>query len=115
DKSLIRTGADLCAVEAAFSGNDLQKLNPRLIEAGIEPCEGDLIIKRTLRNWHKSAVHQRLAHHFVDLEKSRRRTCRSSRPARPPISIFVRQAIRLARFVCARRRAGRRISKALSP
>ena len=48
DKSLIRTGADLCAVEAAFSGNDLQKLNPRLIEAGVEPCEGDLIIKRTL-------------------------------------------------------------------
>ena len=48
EKSLIRTGADLCAVEAAFSGNDLQKLNPRLIEAGIEPCEGDLIIKRTL-------------------------------------------------------------------
>ncbi len=32
DKSLIRTGADLCAVEAAFSGNDLQKLNPRLID-----------------------------------------------------------------------------------
>src|SRR6266576_6729450 len=49
DKSLIRTGADLCAVEAAFSGNDLQKLlNPRLIEAGIEPCEADLIVKRTL-------------------------------------------------------------------
>ena len=48
DKSLIRTGADLCAVEAAFSGDDLQRLNPRLVEAGIEPCEGDLIIKRTL-------------------------------------------------------------------
>ncbi len=48
DKSLIRTGANLCAVEAAFSGDDLQKLNPRLVEAGIEPCEGDLIIKRTL-------------------------------------------------------------------
>jgi DNA repair protein RecN (Recombination protein N) len=48
DKSLIRTGADLCAVEAAFSGDDLQKLNPRLVEAGVEPCEGDLIIKRTL-------------------------------------------------------------------
>src|SRR5437016_753811 len=48
DKSLSGTGAVLCAVEAAFSGNDLQKLNPRLIEAGIEPCEGDLIIKRTL-------------------------------------------------------------------
>jgi DNA repair protein RecN (Recombination protein N) len=48
DKSLIRTGADLCAVEAAFSGDDLQKLNPRLAGAGVEPCEGDLIIKRTL-------------------------------------------------------------------
>ena len=48
DKSLIRTGADLCTVEAVFSGNDLQKLNPQLVEAGIEPCENDLILKRTL-------------------------------------------------------------------
>ena len=48
DKSLIRTGADLCAVEAAFSGDDLQKLNPQLVEGGIEPCENDLILKRTL-------------------------------------------------------------------
>jgi DNA repair protein RecN len=47
DKSLIRTGADLCTVEAVFSGNDLQKLNPRFVEAGIEPCEDDLIIKRS--------------------------------------------------------------------
>jgi DNA repair protein RecN (Recombination protein N) len=48
DKSLIRIGADLCIVEAVFSGNDLQKLNPQLVEAGIEPCENDLILKRTL-------------------------------------------------------------------
>src|SRR5246127_1304893 len=48
DKSLIRTGADLCTVEAVFSGNDLRKLNPQLVEAGIEPCESDLILKRTL-------------------------------------------------------------------
>src|SRR5438309_10001747 len=48
DKSLIRTGADLCTVEAIFSGEDLQKLNPQLIEAGVEPCENDLILKRTL-------------------------------------------------------------------
>jgi DNA repair protein RecN (Recombination protein N) len=48
DKSLIRTGAVLCTVEAVFSGSDLQKLNPQLIEAGIEPCENDLILKRTL-------------------------------------------------------------------
>jgi DNA repair protein RecN (Recombination protein N) len=48
DKSLIRTGADLCTVEAVFSGDDLQKLNPQLVEAGVEPCENDLILKRTL-------------------------------------------------------------------
>jgi DNA repair protein RecN (Recombination protein N) len=48
DKSLIRTGADLCTVEAVFSGAELQKLNPQLAEAGIEPCENDLILKRTL-------------------------------------------------------------------
>jgi DNA repair protein RecN (Recombination protein N) len=48
DKSLIRTGADLCTVEAVFSGKDLQKLNPQLVEAGIEPCEHDLLLKRTL-------------------------------------------------------------------
>ena len=47
DKSLIRSGADLCMVEAVFSGNDLQKLNPQLVEAGIELCENDLIIKRS--------------------------------------------------------------------
>jgi DNA repair protein RecN (Recombination protein N) len=48
DKSLIRTGADVCTVEAVFSGNGLQKLNPKLVEAGVEPCESDLILKRTL-------------------------------------------------------------------
>ena len=48
DKSLIRTGADVCTVEAVFSGNGLQKLNPKLVEAGVEPCESDLILKRTV-------------------------------------------------------------------
>jgi DNA repair protein RecN (Recombination protein N) len=47
DKSLVRTGADLCTVETVFTGRDLQKLNPQLAEAGIEPCENDLIIKRS--------------------------------------------------------------------
>jgi DNA repair protein RecN (Recombination protein N) len=47
DKSLIRSGTDLCTVEAVFSGEDLQKLNPQLVEAGIEPCESDVIIKRS--------------------------------------------------------------------
>lgn len=48
DKSLIRTGADTCTAEAVFTGKELQKLNPQLIEAGVEPCGEDLIIKRTL-------------------------------------------------------------------
>ncbi len=47
DKSVIRTGADLCTVEAVFTGKDLERLNPKLIEAGIEPSEEDLIIKRS--------------------------------------------------------------------
>src|SRR5437016_4424723 len=48
DKSLIRTGADTCTAEAVFTGKELQKLNPQLIEAGIEACTDDLIIKRSL-------------------------------------------------------------------
>ena len=48
DKSLIRTGADTCTAEAIFTGKELQKLNPQLIEAGVEACADDLIIKRTL-------------------------------------------------------------------
>src|SRR4029453_5540645 len=45
DKTLIRPGADSCTVEAVWTGNDLKKPNPPLVEAGIEPCENDLIIK----------------------------------------------------------------------
>src|SRR2546423_953625 len=48
DKSLIRTGSDTCTVEAVLSGDDLRKLNPQLIEAGVEPCEEELILKRSL-------------------------------------------------------------------
>ncbi|MDQ2825088.1 MAG: DNA repair protein RecN [Verrucomicrobiota bacterium] len=48
DKSLIRTGADLCTVEAIFNGDTLGNLNPQLLEAGVETDEDDLIIKRTL-------------------------------------------------------------------
>ena len=48
DKSLIRTGADACTAEAVFTGKELRKLNPQLVEAGVEPCTDDLIIKRTL-------------------------------------------------------------------
>ncbi len=48
DKSLIRTGADACTVEAVFSLPDADTLNPWLEEQGVEPCEGGaLIVKRS--------------------------------------------------------------------
>src|SRR5687768_8053337 len=47
DKSLIRSGAESCTVEAMFVLKDLKRLNAWLDEQGIEPCEdGQLIIKR---------------------------------------------------------------------
>ena len=48
EKSLIRTGADFCTVEAVFNGKELAKFNAQLDESGIEPCHNELIIKRTL-------------------------------------------------------------------
>src|SRR5580765_5723244 len=47
DKSLIRTGADVCTVEGVFNGEGLEKFADQLNETGIEPCQGELIIKRT--------------------------------------------------------------------
>jgi DNA repair protein RecN (Recombination protein N) len=48
DKSLIRTGKEICIVEAVFNGADLDQLNAGFEETGIDPCEGALILKRTL-------------------------------------------------------------------
>src|SRR5881227_1693518 len=93
DKSLIRTGADLCTVEAVFTGRDLQKLNPELVEAGIEPCEDDLIIKRSFS---AAGGTRQFANDVVDLEKARRRACRSSWAPRSPIVALARDAIELA-------------------
>jgi DNA repair protein RecN (Recombination protein N) len=47
DKSLIRTGADSCTVEAVFAGKDLKQLGPLLDESGIENTEDELIVKRS--------------------------------------------------------------------
>ncbi|MEO5717925.1 MAG: DNA repair protein RecN [Chthoniobacterales bacterium] len=47
DKSLIRTGAEACTVEAIFAGDDFAELNSRLEESGVESCAGELIVKRT--------------------------------------------------------------------
>ena len=51
DKSLIRSGADACTVEAVFQLEDaatMAAMNARLEENGAEPCqEGALILKRS--------------------------------------------------------------------
>jgi DNA repair protein RecN (Recombination protein N) len=47
DKSLIRTGADNCTVEALFDLKDVAGLNAQLEAQGVEPCEdAQLILKR---------------------------------------------------------------------
>ncbi len=47
DKTLIRTGAESCTVEAVFQVGDAKELNAQLEEFGVEPCEGgELILKR---------------------------------------------------------------------
>ncbi|MCE0497394.1 MAG: DNA repair protein RecN [Methylacidiphilales bacterium] len=52
DKTLIRTGADACAVEAELDLKDdarLRRINALLGEMGAEPCEGrTLLLKRTV-------------------------------------------------------------------
>ena len=47
DKTLIRTGAESCTVEAVFQFDDTRNLNAQLEEFGVELCEGGgLILKR---------------------------------------------------------------------
>jgi DNA repair protein RecN (Recombination protein N) len=47
DKSLIRTGADQCAVEALFEFDDAVDIDQLLSEQGIDACEeGQLLLKR---------------------------------------------------------------------
>ena len=50
DRSLIRAGADACAVEAVFEVQSLRApLSAFLAEQGLEPCEdGQLFLKRTI-------------------------------------------------------------------
>src|SRR5512138_2579160 len=49
DRSLIRSGAEICSVEAAFDVSSLRApLKAFLEESGVEPCEaGQLLLKRT--------------------------------------------------------------------
>ncbi len=47
DKSLIRTGAESCTVEAIFAGEELKQLDPLLEESGVEATDSELIVKRS--------------------------------------------------------------------
>ena len=47
DKSLIRTGAESCTVEAVFAGEELKQLDSLLDESGVEGSDGALIVKRS--------------------------------------------------------------------
>ena len=48
DKSLIRTGAEACTVEAIFAGDGFCRTESRgWRNAGVEPGEGELIVKRS--------------------------------------------------------------------
>lgn len=48
DKTLLRAGAESCTVEATFDVRDARRLDARLEEQGVEPCEdGLLLVKRT--------------------------------------------------------------------
>lgn len=47
DKTLIRSGADSCSVEAVFHVANAKRINEWLAEQGVEPCEdGQMIVKR---------------------------------------------------------------------
>ncbi len=49
DKSLIRTGAEQCSVEAAFELDDITNMNQLLEEQGVDRCEeGELLLKRVV-------------------------------------------------------------------
>ncbi len=49
DRGLIRTGEESCIIEAVFQLEKVDLVNAQLVEAGLEPCEGDeLIIKRQM-------------------------------------------------------------------
>jgi DNA repair protein RecN (Recombination protein N) len=48
DKTLIRTGAEQCSVEALFEIADPGRINELLFEQGIDSCEGDQLLLRRL-------------------------------------------------------------------
>src|SRR5256714_8202654 len=47
DKSLVRTGAESCTVEAIFAGDELNQLDLLLDESGVESSANELIVKRS--------------------------------------------------------------------
>src|SRR5260370_41203474 len=48
DKPLVRTGAEMCTVEAIFHVNDCSKWTPHFQESGTAPCHRDVLLSRSL-------------------------------------------------------------------
>lgn len=49
DKGMIRTGEDLCSIEAVFEPTNLPVINRVLADAGLDPCEeGALLVRRDI-------------------------------------------------------------------
>ncbi len=78
EKSLIRTGEEMCSVEAVFELKDAAEVNAVLEDGGLDPCEGaQLIIRRVVgqsanRQFINDspvtlALLKRLGEHLVDL------------------------------------------------
>ena len=114
DKSLIRTGTDICTVEAVFSGDESAKTKRatcRSRNRAMRERSHPEAVSLLERN--ESAIHQRLTNDVIHLETSWRRTCRSSWTARSPVVAFARDAIALTRFVRTRRHTVPGISKVL--
>jgi DNA repair protein RecN (Recombination protein N) len=78
EKSLIRTGEEICSVEAVFELKDPQEINAILADGGLEPCEDtQLIIRRVIgQTANRQFINdspvtltllKRLGEHLVDL------------------------------------------------
>ncbi|MGC4015158.1 MAG: DNA repair protein RecN [Luteolibacter sp.] len=77
DKGLIRTGEESCTVEAIFNLNDSSEIDAILQEGGLDRCDGELIVRRTVGQTANRqfvndspvtlAMLKKLGEHLVDL------------------------------------------------
>ncbi len=83
DRTLIRSGADGCSVEAVFDTRRSRRLAAFLDENGLEPCEdGQLVLKRSFYQFlNQQTVRQWFTHHAANIGRARRMARGHPRPA----------------------------------